>query len=172
MADKPSRPSVDEERQVAAIIEKWPDPRVRELFPKLRIPKRFACFYGRKFVVFKSLAGGDVEILGVPEVREVRASLEDGFSIRLQDPARIIDQWVMHSPTPLGPHPLLVWVPHEQSLVWRQKMKDNEIQHDLVFSMVARMPSDPEKFRNPGKVYMLELNTFKRLYPKYAGVNL
>ncbi|WP_454735431.1 hypothetical protein [Cupriavidus necator] len=171
MADRPAR-TVDEEKQVAAMVEKWPDPRVRELFPKLRIPKRFACFYARKFVVFKVLAGGDVEILSVPEVREVRASLEDGFGIKLQDESRGIDQWVMHSPTPLGPYQLLVWVPHEQSLVWRQKLKGNEVQFDLVFSMVARMPSDPEKFRNPGKVYMLELNNFKRLYPKYEGVNL
>ncbi|WP_223999120.1 hypothetical protein [Cupriavidus pinatubonensis] len=163
--------TLDEPSQIDALLGEA-DEGVRELAKKLRIPRRFACFFNRKFVVWKATRGGVAEVLAVPSVTDVDASLEMGFRIRLKDLVNGVDQWAVHTPQQLGQFPLLVWVPHEQKLVWRQKEKNGRLDHDLVCSLVARLPSDPTKFLNPGKVYMVELNIFKELYPSYHNVDL
>lgn len=173
MADKPKytrEPAVDEAAQVETMVKA--DTAVFQLFEKLPIPVRFAAFYNRKFVVWKVRKDKSPEVLAVPVVTEIEASLAAGIRVRLKDVERGIDQWTVHTPRPLGSYPLLIWVPHEQTIVWREKVKNGKVDYDLTFSLVSRQPSNPSRFRNPGKTYMAELNSFKSYYPEFADVNL
>lgn len=173
MVDKPKyprEPAVNEAAQVETMVKA--DPAVFQLFEKLPIPVRFAAFFNRKFVVWKVRKDKSPELLAVPVVTDLDASITDGIRVRLKDVEHGIDQWAVHTPRPLGDLPLLVWVPHEQTIVWREKMKNGKVDYDLTFSLVSRQPSNPDKYRNPGKTYMAELNTFKSYYPEFADVNL
>lgn len=173
MVDKPKHTresTVDEVAQVEKMVKA--DPVVFQLFEKLPIPVRFAAFFNRKFVVWKVRKDKSPEILAVPVVTDIEASIVAGIRVRLKDVDNGIDQWAVHTPRPLGPYPLLIWVPHEQTMVWREKVKNGKIDYDLTFSLVSRQPSNPARFRNPGKTYMAELNNFKSYYSEFADVNL